>query len=104
MSTHIHAHDVTVGEGHFACFMPATGEICGIGRTRDAAYAAAKATEHPSLGSTRDEIWYEVWPCSAALYDKICLWGGDISYDHLRGALVTEEEARRAAEAEGTAS
>ena len=92
---------MTGKKSHFACFIPATGEICGIGRTREAAYAAAKDAEHPSLGSTRDEIWYDVWPCSAALYEKISLEGSDISYDHLRGALVTEEEAR-AAEAEGT--
>lgn len=82
---------------HFAAFMPATGEICGVGRNKDAALAAAKASEHPTLKGISHEIEYEVWPCSPDLYAKIEAEGGDISYDHWGRTLVTEQEAARLA-------
>ena len=90
-------------EPYFAAFMPATGEICGVGRSEDSAVAAAKASEHSSLKGISDQIEYEVWPCSALLYATVEAEGGDIGYDHWKKTLVTEQEAAQLAAASTSA-
>ena len=70
--------------------MAATGLICGIGHTAEAAWAIAEALERPG----EEGAYYDVKPCSRALLRKVMEEGGDVGYDDRHGTLVTEREAR----------
>ena len=79
----------------FAVFIAATGLICGIGHTKEAAWAIAEAIEEPD----EEGIYYDIKPCSREVVRRVMAEGGDIPYDDRHGTLVTEQEARKLAAA-----
>ena len=77
-------------------FMAATGLICGIGPTEQAAWAVARAIEDLE-DPDEEDIIYDIKPCSIGLLKLLMAEGGDIPYDDRNGILVTEQEAKELA-------